>query len=129
MPSTFTTNLRLELQATGENRSTWGTKANTVFSLIEDAISGVASIDMEDGDYSLTTEDGSTDEARNAVLVISGTNTATRTLTIPTVEKTYIVINSSGQTVTVSNGTNTVDVDDDECKIVVTDGKIGRAHV
>ena len=45
MPSTYSTNLRFELMATGEKSGTWGTISNTnIGTLIEQAISGVASV-------------------------------------------------------------------------------------
>lgn len=40
MASTYTTSLNLELQASGENSGTWGTKTNTNISLLETAICG-----------------------------------------------------------------------------------------
>ena len=42
MASTFTTRLRLEKQATGENANTWGDKT-TNFDLIDESINGYAS--------------------------------------------------------------------------------------
>ena len=35
MASTYSTSLKLELQATGENAGTWGTKTNTNLELVE----------------------------------------------------------------------------------------------
>ena len=52
MPSTYTSRLRLELQATGENRTTWGINANQVFSRIEEAIAGMAQVAMGDANSS-----------------------------------------------------------------------------
>ena len=43
MASTFTTRLRLEKQATGENANTWGDKTNTNFDLIDESINGYSS--------------------------------------------------------------------------------------
>ena len=40
MASTFSTSLKLELQATGENAGTWGTKTNTNLELVEQAVGG-----------------------------------------------------------------------------------------
>ena len=124
MPSTFTTKLRLELQAPGENRTTWGNKANQVFSRIEDAVAGLSSIAMGDANHTLTTANGTTDEARNAMLILTGANTAVRTLTIPQVSKVYIIRNATtgGFAVTVSNGLNTVSVANGKWYLVWTDG-------
>ena len=38
MASTFSTSLKLELQATGENAGTWGTKTNTNLELVDSII-------------------------------------------------------------------------------------------
>lgn len=116
MASTYSTNLRVELQANGENSTTWGTKANAVFNMLEQAISGVASVAMTDAEYTLTTANGSTDEARNAVITMTGTLTASRNVIVPSVDKLYtfknsttggysIVVKTSGGTgVTIANG-------------------------
>ena len=40
MASTFSTDLKLELMATGENAGIWGTKTNTNLQLAEQAIAG-----------------------------------------------------------------------------------------
>jgi len=116
MPSTYSSNLRLELQATGENTATWGTKANNTFEKIEDAICGYVSVALSDANYSLTTVNGTTDEARMAIVDFTGTLTAARTITIPSVSKVYYMRNSTtggfslnvktsgGNTITVANG-------------------------
>lgn len=93
MPSSYSTRLRFELQATGENRATWGNKANGDFNLVEAAIAGASSIVLTDADHTLTTVNGATDEARSAILIVTGTLTAARTITIPTVTKTYVIAN------------------------------------
>ncbi len=124
MPSTYSSRLRLELQATGENRITWGNKANNVFSRIEDAIAGYAAITMTDANRTLTTANGNSDEARNQIILLVGTNTAVRTLTIPSVSKTYIIRNatSGGFAVTVSNGTNSISIAQGSWAYIWTDG-------
>lgn len=124
MPSTFTTGLRYELMATGENRTTWGNKANNDFNLIEDSIAGAATINMSNANYSLTANQGAVDEARNMMISIGGTHTAIRTLTIPAVPKLYIMQNATvgGFAITVSNGTNTVSLTNGKWFVVWTDG-------
>lgn len=109
MPSTYTPNLRLELQATGENRSTWGIKANNDFSLIETAISGYLSVAMGDTNITLTTANAATDQARNAVLRFTGANTAIRNVIIPATPKVYLIKNatSGGFGITVKTSTGT----------------------
>jgi hypothetical protein len=72
---------------------------------------------MSDADYTLSNTNGAADEARNPVLVVTGTNNAVRDIIAPLVNKQYLIINSttggqsirirgaSGFTVTIPNGT------------------------
>lgn len=123
MASSYSTNLRLELMASGEKRSTWGSIANTVFQHLEDGIAGYSSVSMSDGNYSLTTNNGSDDEARNKMILISGAHTAERTLTVPAVTKSYIMRNGTtgGFDVVVSNGSNTVTLENGKWGVIWTD--------
>jgi hypothetical protein len=50
---------------------------------------------MTDANYTLTNFNGVSDEARNAVLVVGGTNAAVRDVIAPLVEKLYVVKNST----------------------------------
>jgi len=126
MPSTYSTNLRFELMATGEKSGTWGTISNTnIGTLIEQAISGVASVTHDDSaSYSLTTGNGTTDEARNAVVNVTGTLTAARNLVVPSVDKLYVIKNSTSGgfniTVKTSAGTGVV-VENGNTKVVFCD--------
>ena len=117
MASTYSTRLRLELMGSGDQSGTWGTTTNTnLGTLIEAAIAGRAAVSMTDADYTLTVANGTTDEARNMILNISGALTATRNVICPAVSKMYIVKNattggqsiilktSSGSGVTIENG-------------------------
>jgi hypothetical protein len=63
--------------------------------LIEQAITGVTSITMSDANYTLTSFNGVTDEARNAVLVVTGANNAVRDVIPPVVEKLYTIVNNT----------------------------------
>jgi hypothetical protein len=86
----------------GEQDGTWGLTTNTnLGTLIEQAITGLVNITMVDANYTLTAFNGLPDESRNAVLVLGGSNTATRQLIAPAVEKTYIIRNNTGAGVTV----------------------------
>lgn len=118
MASTYSTNLKLELMATGENSGTWGTKTNTnLGTLIEQAIVGYDTQVITDGaDTVLTMADGVSSVARNYILELTGLLTANRNLIVPALDKSYIIYNNttggysvtvkvSGQTgVTVANG-------------------------
>jgi hypothetical protein len=92
MASTFSTDLKLELMATGENAGTWGTKTNTNLNLIQQAIAGFQSIDVAAADVTLVMTDASISNARNMVLKFTGTLTANRTVNLPdSIEKFYIL--------------------------------------
>lgn len=96
MASTYSTTLRIELIGNGDQSGTWGDTTNlNLGSLIEDAITGVQAITMFNADYTLTAYNGLPDEARNAVLVVGGSNSASRNIIAPAVEKTYIIKNST----------------------------------
>jgi hypothetical protein len=97
MPSTYDPLLRLELQATGENATTWGTKTNNNLDLIAVAIAGITNLTVISGDTSLTTANAATDQARAAILFLTGSPVSTANLIVPTSPKTYAVIrNTSG---------------------------------
>ena len=104
---TFSTNLRLDLPATGSSNGVWGvTTNNNLGTLIEQAISGYTTTAMTtNADTVITIPDGATGEARNMYIEIpsSLTLTAARTLTVPANKKLYFVANLStgGYAVTV----------------------------
>jgi hypothetical protein len=96
MASTYSPSLKITLMGDGDQAGLWGQTTNTnLGTLLEQAITGVTSITMSDANYTLTSFNGVTDEARNAVLVVSGTNNAVRDLIPPVVEKVYIVANNT----------------------------------
>jgi hypothetical protein len=96
MASTFSPSLKLELIGDGDQSGIWGqTTNNNLGTLLEQAIAGVVSFDMLDGNYTLTNFNGVSDEARNMVLVATGANSAVRDIIPPLVEKVYIVKNST----------------------------------
>ena len=106
MASTYTP-LGVELQATGENAGTWGTKTNTNLQIIEQISGGYTAVNFgSDADVTLSVSDGSTGAAlahRVLEFTSSGSLTATRNCTIPLdVQNFYILKNSTtgGQTIT-----------------------------
>jgi len=120
MASTFSPSLRIELIGDGDQSGIWGqTTNNNLGGLIEQAIAGVVTITMVDTNYTMTNFNGVSDEARNQVIVLEGTNTAQRNLIAPLVEKTYTIkntttggfavqiIGSSGVGVVIPNGVTT----------------------
>jgi hypothetical protein len=94
--ATYSQSLKLTLLANGEGAGTWGQTTNTnLGTLLEQAITGVQSIVMSDANYTLSNTNGASDEARNAVLVVTGTNAAVRDIIAPLVNKQYLVVNNT----------------------------------
>lgn len=91
-------NLKIELMTTGENASTWGNVTNTnLGTAIEEAIVGSADVTFAGANPSpLTLSDtNGTQTARNMRLNLVGTTGgATRTLTVPSIEKLYVINNT-----------------------------------
>ena len=100
----------------GEDSGTWGSISNTNWNLIEQAVAGAVSIPMSNANYTMTNLNGVSDEARNMILIVSGTNNAIYQVIAPLVPKFFIVTNntsggyaitigaSSGSLVTIPNG-------------------------
>ena len=126
MASTYTP-LGIELQATGENAGTWGTKTNTNLQIVEQISGGYTAVNFgSDADVALSVSDGSTGAAlahRVLEFTSSGSLTATRNCTIPLdVQQFYVLKNSttggqsitfkyvsgSGNSVTITNGSSVV---------------------
>jgi len=96
MPSTFTSSLRLTLPATGENAGTWGNLVNTgITTLIDTSIAGTASITVGGTNYTLTNNNGTTDEARAMIINATGTPGAARNVICPAASKMYIFRNNT----------------------------------
>ncbi len=108
MASTFS-NLGLNLQATGENSGTWGELTNVNLQEIDNAIAGVVTITLTGNTTLAFTSNSSsttfTDQAgRNKTIILSGSLSATTvTVTVPNIEKDYVIINNSGGTATISS--------------------------
>jgi predicted acyltransferase (DUF342 family) len=97
MPSTYSSSLRLELQATGENANTWGTKTNNNLNLLQQAIAGYTQITLTSASatYALDITDGAASDGRNAFIKFVGTVASAISITVPDVAKGYWVKNSA----------------------------------
>ena len=97
-------NLGIELQATGENAGTWGTKTNTNLDLIAETW-GYLAIDVASADVTLAMTSGSSSNARNYILEFTGTLAANRTVNVPAqagspaanIEKGYLVVDKTNR--------------------------------
>jgi len=127
MTATYTTRIRLTKQGTGDNDSTWGVVLNDeVIELTDYAIAGYTTISLAAGDVSLTINDGATDQARSAMLELTGTLTGNRGVYLPTnISKSYIVKNDTSgaysATVLINGGTGSA-IPQGSSVIVFTDG-------
>lgn len=108
MPSTYS-NLKIELIATGEQSGTWGTTTNTnLGTAIEEAITGSANVAFSSSDVTISLSNTNASQtARNLRLNLTGTSGGARTLTVPAIEKQYIVNNGLADACTVKNSTGT----------------------
>ncbi len=127
MPSTYSTRLRFENIATGDQSGTWGDSTNNnIGTLIEEAIAGMASVTHSDAaSYTLTSNNAASDEARCMIIKVGGTLTAQRNVVCPSVQKIYLVFNntSGGNAITfkTSGGTG-VDISNGARRWVYCDG-------
>jgi hypothetical protein len=104
MASTYTP-LGIELQATGENAGTWGTKTNTNLSVIEQISGGYSAQDIAGGadTTALSVSDGSTGAVlAHRMIEFTGTITGNQIVTIPIdVQNFYFLRNSTSGAYTV----------------------------
>jgi hypothetical protein len=99
--------LKLQLMATGQNSGTWGNVTNVNLEAVEEAITGSADVTFASNNQTLSASNtNSSQNFRNLRLNLIGTTGgSTRTLTVPDIEKVYIVNNTCGDAVQVQNST------------------------
>mgnify|MGYP003110259743 CR=1 FL=1 len=96
MASSYTSRIRLEKQADGENPNSWGLIMNqNVIDLVDEAIAGYQTVSVSSATVSLTNNNGSSDQSRNFGLKLEGALTADVTVGIPSQEKIYFVFNNT----------------------------------
>lgn len=101
MADTYTSNLRLRKPEVDANDDTWGPLLNEMLSVAETSIAGAASIDVTSANQTLTSNNGTDDQARRMFIYATGTQSVTtRTITVPDTPKFYVLINDSAQQVT-----------------------------
>jgi len=127
MANSTSANLKLTVQATGENSGTWGQITNTNLLILEQAIGGYSSIAVTSG-ATLVYSNGALSNGKDAVIKLTGTIAGAINVVVPdSVEKTYIIQNSTigAYTVTVktSSGSGvTWGSTDKGTKMVYSDG-------
>ena len=92
MANSTSANLKLTVQATGENSGTWGQITNTNLLILEQAIGGYDAFNVTNVSRALTFTNGALSNGKNEVIKLTGTLEANVNVTIPdSVEKTYII--------------------------------------
>ena len=134
MPSTYTSNNKIQKIATGEQSGTWGNTTNTNFDLFDTAIDGFVSVTLSGTTHTLNIPDGSAGDGRNKVLVFTGTLASTNTISVTpnTVKKHYYVQNNTtgGQNIVLSQGSgSSVTIKPGYSSIVYLDGAGSGAAV
>ena len=97
MASTYTP-LGIELQATGENAGTWGTKTNTNLQIFEQIVGGFIQKSIAGGaqQTDLAVSDGSTGaELSHRMIEFTGTITGNQVVTIPLDVQTFYYLRNS----------------------------------
>lgn len=131
MPSSYT-QTGIELIATGEQSGTWGSTTNTNLQIIDRLTNGVGAITLSGTTHTLTTTDATLSDGQYAVLVFGGSPSGTNTVTISPNDgqHLYVVKNSSGQSVVLTQGSGgDVTVANGDTKIVYSDGAGAGAAV
>jgi microcystin-dependent protein len=109
MASSYTTSLKIQEIGNGEQSGIWGSTTNTNWMLIEQAVAGVQTITMSNSNYTLTNLNGVSDEARNMVLVVQGTNSGIYQVIIPANQpKMYVIYNNTTGGYAITIGTTGV---------------------
>ena len=128
MASTFS-NLGIILQASGENSGTWGDRTNVNLQRIDNAITGISNI-VVTGATTLAFSTNSdtttytTEAGRSKILVFTGTPGTPTTITLPNVEKEYLINNKTDSSLvfTAGTGASTYTVTTNKINYVYVDG-------
>jgi hypothetical protein len=132
MPSSYTSNLGIELPADGELDGVWGDVVNDNMDILDRAINGSVVLSLSGTSSNLTTTDGTLSNGQYKLLVLGGTPSGTHTVTIVPndAQKIYFVYNLSGQSVVFAQGSGTtVTIANNDSGIIYSDGGGGAAGV
>lgn len=125
MATSYSPNLALTLQGTGDNPGTWGDITNTnLGTLLEQAISGYVTQAVTTGNTTtVTIPNGASGVARNMYIELTGTGGTNTVLEVPANKKLYFIYNNASGAVTVKvSGQTGVSVPVGEKKILVSNG-------
>ena len=129
MANTTSANLKLTVQATGDNSGTWGQFTNTNLLILEQAIGGYDAVGLNaTTGATLTFSNGVLSNGKNQILKLTGTITSNVDVVIPdSIEKTYMVENATTGVFTVTFKTTsgsgaTWSTTDKGTKVLYSDG-------
>jgi len=134
MASTYTSRLKLERQASGENSGNWGNLVNYVFNRIDSSVRGYVSVDvagsanvtLTSNNSTTNTDDSSTDDqVHNKIIEFSGALTGNINVFTDAVEGEYIVFNNTSGSYSLTyapTGGTGVALTQGQKTIVYTDG-------
>jgi microcystin-dependent protein len=131
MPSTFTTS-GVELIADGEQSGAWGQTTNLNLQIIDRMISQAGTITLSGTTHTLTVSNGILSDGQYGVLVFAGSPSGTNTVTISpnTAQRTFLVRNTTAQSVILTQGSGgNVTVPAATTKIVYSNGGGASAAV
>jgi|TARA_X000001388_G_scaffold6042_1_gene3868 hypothetical protein len=108
MASTYS-DLKIQLMGTGDNSGAWGGITNTnLGTALEEAIAETADVTFSKANISLTLSNANTTQtARHLRLNLVGESSAGNSLTLPDIEKSYIINNNLTADITIKTGTAT----------------------
>jgi len=123
MPNS-TSLLRLSLPQVGGDDGAWGGYINDgMTSLVDVSIAGRVALDMTSGSVTLTVNYNAADQARNMILDLQGTPTASVNVICPSSSKVYAVRNTCGQIAIIKTAGGTgVSVPNNKSVFVMCDG-------
>jgi hypothetical protein len=128
MASTATSSLKVEKQGSADNPGTWDTHLNVGLDILDSAIAGTTEISTTGGSTTLTDVDYTDDEAKKAVLDVTGALTTNATIVIPNRSRLFRVFNrttegGSNTTLTIkTSGGSGITVTRDSVALVYCDG-------
>jgi microcystin-dependent protein len=131
MPSTYTGS-GIELIGDGEQSGSWGNTTNNNLEIINRLVSEAGTITLAGTTHTLSIADGTLSDGQYAVLVFGGAPSGTNTVTLSPndAKRVFIVKNSSGQSVILTQGSGgNVTVPNGKTAVVYSDGAGSGAAV
>lgn len=132
MPSSYTSNLGIELPADGELDAVWGDVVNDNMNIFDRAINGTISLTLSGTSSTLTTSDGTLSDGQYKLLVLAGSPSGTHTITIAPndAQKIYFVRNTTAQSVVFTQGSGgNVTIATGDSGVIYADGAGAGAAV